>query len=129
MPNNLSGISIGALALAAVSMASCAADPAPKPPVVGGPCTYAIQPGRLAVTGVETAPGQKPMVHFQFRPAAQDGPDGAGLEAAIVSTALSPGQSVPGRRETETHGTCTPRVYFAVIAGASVPLTITAWPK
>jgi hypothetical protein len=126
------GILIAALTLAAASMESCAAgavDPAPKPPMVGGPCSYATQPGRLVVTAVDRQPGQIPMVHFQFRPAGQDQPDGAALETTFATAAPLPGQSLPGRRETETHGTCTPLVYFAVMGGAPVRLTIAAWPK
>jgi hypothetical protein len=122
---------MGLLALAAVSMTSCAADPAlpTKAPLVGGPCAYATQPGRLVVTGVDAGPGQKTMAHFQFLPAGQDHSDGAGLEADFATAAPSQGESFPGRRQMETQGTCTPLAYFATIAGMSVQLTITAWPK
>jgi hypothetical protein len=135
MTNRLGGMAAGVAILAAMlSVSGCAstpeAQPAPaRPMMVGGPCTYATQSGTLTVVGVDAAPGQAPMAHLQFTPDGQNHSDGAGLEASFASGAPSPGQSLPGGRQTETHGTCTPLSYYAVIGGIHLPLTITARPN
>jgi hypothetical protein len=125
---------MGAAVLAALSMASGAAvadDPAPppKPPMVGGPCSYATQPGRMVVTRVDRPPGAAAVAHFEFRPKGQDHSDGAALETTFTSKSPSPGRSFRGQRQTETDGTCTPVLYTATIAGKLVWLTMTARPR
>jgi len=135
MSNKGAKMLMGAAALLAMSMTSCAAvadDPVspPKPLIVGGPCIFATQPGTLTVTSVDTPPAAAVMVHFEFRPKGQDRSDGAALEAAFASIPpSSPGQSFPGWRETETHGSCPALFYGATIAGKTVRLTIMAYPK
>ena len=120
---------VAALVAAWMTSGAAVADAhgAPRPLIVGAAVRHSA--GTAGGHGVDKPPGRAATAQLEFRPAGQNKSDGAGLEAAFASNPPSPGQSFRGQRQTETHGTCTPLSYSATIAGKTVQLTITTWPK
>jgi len=95
-----------------------------RPAMVGGPCTYTTRSGTLTIVGLDAPTGQAPTVHFSFTADGQSSPDSVRLATAISILGPMHGKTLPGRRQTETHGTCSPLAYDAMIGGAPVMLTI-----
>ena len=107
--------------------------PSPAPVKVGGACSYFVHPGRFTATKVVGS-----TVHFAFHlPAGEPltwagQPDSAMNQNAArfegdlvgqVSGAVPvAGESLPGFRQEEIHGTCTPWAYQVSIGGGTVPL-------
>ena len=112
---------------------SPAPSPTPMAHKVGGACSYAVHPGQFTVTKVDGA-----NVHFAFHlPAGEPltwagQPDAAmnqnvarfegNLVGQVTSDIPSVGQSFPGFRQEESHGTCTPWAYQVSIGGGTLSL-------